>query len=141
VTTLLFDTATTSMRQSAVAALLLGIAVAVVSWLAGPFATPSRLRAAYRGSVDQLRRAASGHGLSTGRVGSWVTAQRRVLYVLVAIGAAAAILLLRPLTVSVVVTTAVAAMVALVLISLVERPAESRGPAGADVGYGRAAAG
>ncbi|MET1007797.1 MAG: hypothetical protein ABWX96_19765, partial [Propionibacteriaceae bacterium] len=65
---------------------------------------------------------------TTGRVGDWVYAQRRVLHVIVAFAAAIAVVWLRPLTVSDIVWTLVIAVVVLLVISLVEHPA----PAGPD---------
>ena len=60
--------------------------------------------------------------MTTGRVGNWVYAQRRVLHVIIALAASAAIILLRPLSVSDIVGTLVVAVIALIIVSLVERP-------------------
>ena len=60
--------------------------------------------------------------MTTGRVGDWVYAQRRVLHVIIALVASAAIILLRPLSVADIVGTLVVAVIALIIVSLVERP-------------------
>ncbi|MET0692526.1 MAG: hypothetical protein ABWY56_01270 [Propionibacteriaceae bacterium] len=125
---LLYDTATAAIRDTAVAGLVLALAVAAVGWLAGPFRVPRRLRAIYADGLAGVRQNAAGHGLTTGRVGDWVYAQRRVLHVIVAFAAAIAVVWLRPLTVSDIVWTLVIAVVVLLVISLVEHPA----PAGPD---------
>jgi hypothetical protein len=122
VTTLIYDTATAAMTDTATVALVLGVVVGVVGWLAGPFTTPRRLRGLYLDGVGQIRSGAERRGVTTGRVGDWVYAQRRVLQTLVAVGAAAAILLLRPLSVAEIVTTLVVAVIVLIILSLVERP-------------------
>ena len=122
VATLLYDTATGAMKDTAVATLVLALSVAVVGWLAGPFQTPRKLRGLYTDGVAGLRRNAEHHGVTTGRTGNWVYAQRRVLHVLIALAGSAAIILLRPLSASEVVWTLVIAVLALVIVSLVERP-------------------
>ena len=122
VTTLLYDTATAAVRATAVSTLVLALAVAIVGWLAGPFRAPRRLRALVNDGFGVLRRNAAAHNVSTGRVGDWVYAQRRVLHVLIALASAAAIIALRPLSGSDIGWTAALAVLALVLVSLVERP-------------------
>ena len=60
--------------------------------------------------------------MTTGRFGGWIYAQRRVLHVIIALAASAAIILLRPLSVSDIVWTVAIAVLALVIVSLIERP-------------------
>ena len=122
VTTLLYNTATAAMHDTAVIGVVLAIAIAVVAWFAGPFKAPRRLRGFYTDAVAGLRHNAEQHGVTTGRVGNWVYAQRRVLHVIIALVASAAIILLRPLSVSDIVGTLVVAVIALIIVSLVERP-------------------
>jgi hypothetical protein len=121
-TTLLYDTATAAMKDTAVIGLVLAVAIAVVAWFAGPFRAPRRLRGLYTDGIAGLRHNADQHGVTTGRVGSWVYAQRRVLHVIIAIAASAAIILLRPLSVSDIVGTLVVAVIAVIVVSIVERP-------------------
>ena len=125
VTTLLYDTATAEMRDTAVAGLVLAIAVAIVGWLAGPFRAPRTLRGFYADGVSSLRQNAERHGVTTGRVGDWVFAQRRVLHVLIGLAAAAAIVMIRPLSLSDIVWTLVITVLVLIVVSLVERPEPS----------------
>jgi len=125
VTTLLYDTATLAMRDTAIAGLTLAIAVAVVGWLAGPFRTPRTLRGFYSDGVASLRHNAEQHGVTTGRVGDWVYAQRRVLHLIIGLVAAAAIILVRPLSLSDIVWTLVITVLALIAVSLVERPEQA----------------
>ena len=120
--TIFYDTATAAMRDTAVATLVLALAVAAVGWLAGPFRTPRRLRGLYTDGVAGLRHNAEQHGVVTGRVGTWVYDQRQLLHVIIAVAASAAIILLRPLSAADIVWTLVIAVLALIIISLVERP-------------------
>jgi hypothetical protein len=122
VTTVLYDTATAAMKDTAVATLVLAVVIAVVGWIAGPFQTPRKLRGLYTDGVAGLRHHAERRGITTGRVGDWVSAQRRVLHTLIALAAAAAIILLRPLTITEIIWTLVIAVLALILLSVVERP-------------------
>ena len=129
VTGLLYDTATAAIHDTAVIGVVLAIAVAVVAWFAGPFQAPRRFRGYYTDGVGALRNNAEQHGVTTGRVGEWVYNQRRLLHVIIALAAAAAIILLRPLSVSDIVGTLVLAVLALVVVTLVERPERPEPPA------------
>ena len=122
VTTLFYDTATAAMHDTAVIGVVLAISIAVVAWFAGPFRAPRRLRGFYTDGVAGLRSNAEQHGMTTGRVGEWIYAQRRVLQVIIALAASAAIILLRPLSVSDIVGTVAIAVLVLVIMSVVERP-------------------
>jgi len=122
VTTLFYDTATAAMRETAVIGVVLTATIAIVAWFAGPFVLPRKLRSLYTDGVAAVRRSAEQHNVTTGRAGHWVFAQRRVLHVVIALAATAAIILLRPLSVSDIVGTLVIAVIAVIVVSLVERP-------------------
>ena len=122
VTTLFYDTATAAMHDTAVIGVVLAVSIAVVAWFAGPFRAPRRLRSFYTDGLAGLRDNAEQHGVTTGRFGGWIYAQRRVLHVIIALAASAAIILLRPLSVSDIVWTVAIAVLALVIVSLIERP-------------------
>ena len=128
VSTLFYDTATAAMKDTAVIGVVLAVAIAVVAWFAGPFKAPRRLRGFYTDGLASLRRNADQHGVTTGRVGNWVYAQRRVLHVIIALAASAAIILLRPLSVPDIVGTLVVAVIALIIVSVVERPEPATAP-------------
>jgi hypothetical protein len=122
ITTLFYDTVTAAMHDTAVIGVVLAVAIAVVAWFAGPFRAPRRLRLFYSDALAGLRQNAEQHGVTTGRVGEWTYAQRRVLRVLIALAASAAIILLRPLSVADIVGTVAISVLALVVVSLIERP-------------------
>jgi hypothetical protein len=125
ITGLLYDTATDPMRATATAGLVLGLLVAIVAWFAGPYRAANSLRGFYGAAVGSLRNWADDHHVSTGRVGEWLYAQRFLTRLIVGLGVAAAIILLRPITVSLIIGTALIALGVLVVLSLVERPPQT----------------
>jgi hypothetical protein len=102
--------------------LVLAIVVALVGWFAGPFAVPRRLRGFFGDGVRWVRGSAERHGITTGRVGEWLYAQRTLLRAAVAVIAAAVVLFVRPLTTSLIVWTLVIAAVVVALLELLQRP-------------------
>ncbi|QIZ99598.1 hypothetical protein [Leifsonia sp. PS1209] len=117
-----FDTLTTAMRDTGIAVLVLAIVVAVVGWYSGPFAVPRRLRGFFGSGVAWVRTSAERHGISTGRTGEWLYAQRTLLRALIAAIAAAIVLFVRPLTPSLIIWTLVIAALVVAVLELVQRP-------------------
>ncbi|HEY5787332.1 MAG TPA: hypothetical protein VIT65_21420 [Microlunatus sp.] len=137
VTGLFYDTATDGMRSTAVAAAVLGLAVVAVGWLAGPFRTPTRLRDVYATGVGRLRGTVDERGLGTGQVGGWVHRHRSLIFGLIAVVAGIVVMATKPLTVSVVGWSAFWVAIAVVVVTLVERPdavpsATASGPVDSD---------
>ncbi|MFF1572752.1 hypothetical protein ACFVWR_08400 [Leifsonia sp. NPDC058292] len=118
-----FDTLTTAMKDTGVAVLVLAIVVAVVAWYSGPFTFPRRLRGFFGSGVAWVRSAAESHGVSTGRTGEWIYAQRTLLRAAVAVIAAAIVLFVRPLSPGLIIWTLVIAAVVVAILELVQRPA------------------
>lgn len=118
----LYSTVTDAMIATAVAVLVLALAVALVGWYAGPFAVPRRLRGFFQSGVASARAAAERHGITTGRVGEWLYAQRALLRAAVAVIAAAVVLLVRPITPALVIWTLVLAALVIALLELLQRP-------------------
>jgi len=118
----LFERVAGGMRDTAVAVLTLGIVVAVVGWLTGPFAAPRRLRAVARSLCAQLRGFGEARNVTTGRVGEWVYRQRTLLRAAVAVVAALVVVVSRPLTPGLIVGTLVAAGLVVAALELVQRP-------------------
>jgi hypothetical protein len=118
----LYSTVTDAMIATAVAVLVLALAVALVGWYSGPFAVPRRLRGFFQAGAGSARAAAERHGITTGRVGPWLYAQRTLLRALVAAIAAAIVLFVRPLTPSLVIWTLVLSALAVALLELLQRP-------------------
>lgn len=118
----LYSTVTDAMIATAVAVLVLALAVALVGWFAGPFAVPRRLRGFFQSGVASARAAAERHGITTGRVGEWLYAQRALLRAAVAVIAAAVVLFVRPITPALVIWTLVLSALAIALLELLQRP-------------------
>ncbi|RDV43786.1 hypothetical protein DOE76_16185 [Leifsonia sp. ku-ls] len=118
----LYSTVTDAMIATAVAVLVLALAVALVGWYAGPFGVPRRLRGFFQSGVSSARAAAERHGISTGRVGEWLYAQRALLRAAVAVIAAAVVLFVRPITPALVIWTLVLAALAVAVLEFVQRP-------------------
>lgn len=119
----LYSTVTDAMIATAVAVLVLAIAVAIVGWFSGPFAVPRRLRGFFGAGVSWVRASAESHGITTGRAGEWMYAQRTLLRAAVAVIAAAVVLFVRPLTPALVIWTLVLAALVVAVLELVQRPA------------------
>ncbi|WP_374009735.1 hypothetical protein [Leifsonia sp. LS-T14] len=118
----LYSTVTDAMIDTAVAVLVLAIAVAIVAWLAGPFRVPQRLRGFFGSGVEWVRASAERHGITTGRAGEWMYAQRTLLRAAVAVIAAAIVLFVRPLTPSLIIWTLVLAVLVVAILELLQRP-------------------
>jgi len=118
----LYSTVTDAMISTAVAVLVLAIAVALVGWYSGPFGVPRRLRGFFGSGVAWVRTSAESHGITTGRVGEWLYAQRTLLRAAVAVIAAAVVLFVRPLTPSLIIWTLVLAALVVAILELLQRP-------------------
>lgn len=118
-----YDTVSEAINDLATATLLLAIVVLVVAWLAAPFRVSRAVRGAWGGLTGGARARADAHGLSTGKVGEWLFAQRVLIRVAVGLVAAVVLILNRPLSAGLVIGTAVTSLVVLLLLSLLERPA------------------
>jgi hypothetical protein len=112
----------TLLRSSVLAIGALAVFVAVVAWFAGPDDPARRVRQITVDAAAATRGAAEARGLSTGRFGEWLGSHDRAIRIVIAIAAAAAIVLLRPLSFSDVVWVAVLALLALLLLLFLSRP-------------------
>ncbi|MGV2983812.1 LPXTG cell wall anchor domain-containing protein [Microbacterium sp. AGC85] len=118
-----FDAATGVISQMALAILILGVAVALSAWLAGPSSSARRIRVATGATARGARVLGERRGISTGRVGEWADAHHSAMLAAIGVIAAAVILFTRPLSSTVITWTTVGALLALLLLQLVRRPA------------------
>ncbi|QTX05969.1 hypothetical protein [Agromyces archimandritae] len=118
----LYGGVTARMLDTAVVVAVLGAAVALVAWLAGPFEVPRRMRGAASDAAASLREAAGQRGLGTGAFGVWVERWRPWLLAAVGLAAALVVVFARPLSVALIVWTLVLAALAVAAIELVRRP-------------------
>ena len=99
-----------------------GVTVAIVAYLAGPFRGGTMVRGLTVDTARRIRAAAEVRGATTGKFGSWVYRARRYLRITVAVIAAAIVLFVRPLTPGIILWTAFGALVAILLIEILQRP-------------------
>lgn len=119
----IYDTAVASMVGTISAVAVVAIAVAVIAWIGGP----SRIAVATRGiatwPVRALRGLAREQGMNTGAVGRWVDRQHTLVLVIVGLLAAVIVVFVRPLTATLVILTALVAIVVLLIAEFVRAPA------------------
>jgi len=118
----LFDAVVGGIRGTTVAVLVLGVAIAVVGWMAGPFNVPRKLRSLFGAGTARIRETAAQHGISTGRTGRWMYSQRVLLRAAVAVIAAVIVVFVRPLTPGLVIWTLVIAALVVAILELVQVP-------------------
>lgn len=110
------------VRDSAVAVTVLAIVVALVAWFAGPFRLPRKLRSFASAAAGAARASGDKFGLSTRAFGRALYKGRAIVRVGIAAIAAVVILFVRPLSPSLIIWTLVVAVIALILVELLQRP-------------------
>ncbi|WP_205647426.1 hypothetical protein [Agromyces badenianii] len=111
------------MMSTIIALLVLGLLVAVVAWFAGPWRPARALRGFAGSGFAALRSTAAKHGITTGRFGIGLDRWRVVVYVAIAVIAALVVLFSRPVTTGTVIATVLLALLALLIVELLRRPA------------------
>lgn len=122
VTALLYENVVANMRATSISVLVLALAIAVVGWLAGPFAVPRRLRGYVRRAAGSAREAAERRHITTGKTGEWIYRWRTPLRVAIALIASAVVLFTRPVTIGLTLWTLVLSALALLILEFVQRP-------------------
>ncbi|QIK64372.1 hypothetical protein G7068_15030 [Leucobacter viscericola] len=117
-----FSAVTDPIAHTAAAVITVAVLLVIVGWFTGPASLPTRLRVMFGAGTAKLRAIGDRYGVGTGAFGAWCERWQRALRILVAVGAGALVLLVRPLTTGLVVWTLVGALVLLVLIDLLRRP-------------------
>ncbi|MEB0286982.1 hypothetical protein QN355_10505 [Cryobacterium sp. 10S3] len=117
-----YDAIVPFISATALAVGTAGVTVAVVAYLAGPFRGAIVVRRLTVDSARSIRSSAERRGGTTGAFGVWLYSVRRYARVVVALVAGAVVLFVRPLSPGVIIGTAVTALVAILLIELLQRP-------------------
>jgi hypothetical protein len=111
------------MLSTITALIVLSVSIALIAWLSGT----SRPARAVRGLADSgfgaVRSSAEAHGITTGSFGVWLDRWRVAVYAAIAVVASLALLLSRPLETSTVVWTVLLALLAVLVVELLRRPA------------------
>ncbi|WP_460973316.1 hypothetical protein [Prescottella soli] len=118
-----FRAVTGPSSQTAAAVLTVAIVLVGVAWFAGPAQLPARLRGCVTSGAKTLRDIAVRNELGNGPFGFWCERWQSGLRAVVAVAVGAAVLLIRPLTPGLVFCSLLGAVVALLLIEFVRRPA------------------
>ncbi|ASD23277.1 hypothetical protein B7495_15100 [Cryobacterium sp. LW097] len=118
----LYDAVVPFINTTALSVGLVGFTVAVVAYLAGPFRGSTIVRRATIGTSARLRAAAANAGVTTGSFGDFLYHYRRLAHVLIGLAAAAVAIFWRPLAVPVIMWTVVLALIAVLLVELLQRP-------------------
>lgn len=118
----IYDGVTSLIASSAVALAVLGFTVMLISWVLGPWRPAPAVRSAFVEGGNRLRRVGDSRGISTGSFGRRLGRHRVLVQVLIGLGAAAIILLIRPLSTGQIIWTAVVAVLVLLIVELLQRP-------------------
>ncbi|MBA8921475.1 hypothetical protein [Nesterenkonia jeotgali] len=118
----IYDALVPLLYSTALAVGTAGVTLAVVAYFAGPFRGALAVRRLTVGSAEHLRGAAEDAGVTTGRFGAFLHRARRYIRIGIAVIGAAVVLLLRPLTPEVILWTACGALLAVLLLELLQRP-------------------
>jgi hypothetical protein len=117
-----FDTLVRFLRTGLRSVAVLGLLLALATYATGPSASAVRGRAALERGFTGLRGSAEGHGLSTGRAGTWTWAHRGALRIGVLIAGGLVLVLWSQPSAWVVLATALMIVLALAVIELLARP-------------------
>jgi hypothetical protein len=118
----IYSTVTSLLASTIVAMIVLGVTVALIGWVLGPWRPAPALRRAFADGAARLRRAGDARGITTGAAGRVLERQRVLVRAVIAVGAASIVLFVRPIGTAQIVWTAVVAVLLLVVVELLRRP-------------------
>ncbi|MGI9822579.1 hypothetical protein [Agromyces sp. Marseille-Q5079] len=118
----IYDQIVDRMFATTIALVVFAVSVALIAWLSGPGALPTRLRGFADAGFGSVRHSAARRGLTTGSFGAWLGRQRAVVFSIIMLGAVAVILFVRPVSTGLVVWTIVIALVLVAIVELLQRP-------------------
>lgn len=124
-----YDALVTDIVSLTIVLIVLGLAVAVVAYLATPWRSARALRGLADSSADSLTSYAAARGVSTGGFGEFLTRWRKPIRIGIGVIAAAIIVFVRPLTPGLIIWTAVIALLLVVVLRFLERPVPAPVPA------------
>lgn len=124
-----FDTLVRFLRVSVRTAMVLGVVVALGAYLSGAGRLPRALRGAADRTADSAARWSGGHGVRSGKAGTWVDAHRRWLTIGVLLVVALVFALWNHPTVLTVLLMVIILLAALAVISLLAADGRNAEPA------------
>lgn len=117
-----YDSFVSLIYSTALAVGVAGATTAIVAYFAGPFHGAITVRRLTVDTAGRVRAAAEANGATTGRFGAYLYRGRRYIRIAIAVVGAAIVLFVRPLTPGVTLWTAVGALIAILLLELLQRP-------------------
>ncbi|MFC5789631.1 hypothetical protein EDM22_16460 [Agromyces tardus] len=138
----IYDDVLELMFSTIVALFVLSLSIAIIAWLSGTTRPALAVRGLADAGFGAVRHSAASRGVTTGAFGVWLDRWRVGVYAAIAVVASAVLWFSRPLQTSTVLWTVVLALLAVVLVQLLRRPAAEATPAevaaaeGADVDAG-----
>lgn len=118
-----FDGLLRFMMSALTAFIVLGLFIMIIAWFMGSSKPAIRVRAASDSGLRHLRESADDKGVTTGAFGRGLDRWAGLVFLAIALFAAAVILFARPLSASLVVWTVVVALLVALLVQLLRRPA------------------
>lgn len=115
----------TNLHELALACLTLAVVVGVAAWLAGPFESAEKVRSLAGRFATWLRAKGESYDLSTGKAGEWLYRFRTPIRVVAVLIGFAILALNRPITINLVVVTAIVIAAILAVVGLLQRPIAS----------------
>jgi hypothetical protein len=110
------------MLSTILALFVLAVLIALIAWFSGPSRPARAVRGFATAGFSSVRRSAASHGVTTGAFGVWLDRWRGLVYGAIAVAASVAVLLSRPVTTGMIVTTVLLALLAVLLVELLRRP-------------------
>jgi hypothetical protein len=110
------------MLSTILALFVLAVFIALIAWFSGPSRPARAVRGFATAGFSSVRRSAASHGVTTGAFGVWLDRWRGLVYGAIAVAASVAVLLSRPVTTGMIVTTVLLALLAVLLVELLRRP-------------------
>lgn len=121
-----YDHLTSLLIPAVVAAIMIGVVVAVWAWIAGPTHGARALRDASNRAFSATRKAGEARGLSTGRFGVALDRLRGPIVGAATILALVVLIASRPITAGSVIGASAVLVIAVLLVELLRRPEEVR---------------
>jgi hypothetical protein len=118
----IFDTFVRFIKDGLRTLLVVGLVVAIGAFFSGPSVTAVRTRGAFRSGFARIRSLGERQGVSTGPVGQWTYAHRRVLRICAVALAALIFVFVGQPTAAFVIVLVIVLLVVLGLIELIGRP-------------------
>lgn len=121
----IYSTFTARLTELLVAALFIGVLVLLTAYLVGPFRGAQVVRAGVTDTAGRLRGIAEERGVSTGSFGRFVDMAHGWIIGVVLAATALTLFLLRPFSVAGGIWAAIIALLLVLIVELVRRPAEA----------------